>query len=193
MYLQHCELGRSASLVPGSVAVIQGADLSSYDSAAIALPRSAPLPTSLLGTSVIVTEASDSVATRREAGLYSVSPTEIRFHEPEGTPPGQVTGTVQHQGALSEPGTVQVSRVAPGLFSANGSGLGVATAVRVARDGTRSPLEVYRYDPHLKRYVAVPLDVRAAFSPVCLTLYGTGLAGRRKAGQRLDPKPACRR
>ena len=151
----------SASLAPGSVAVVQGADHSSYESAATALPRSAPLPTSLLGTSVIVIEASDSVATRREAGLYSVSPTEIRFHVPEGTPPGHVTVTVQHQGALSEPVTVRVSRVAPGLFSANGNGHGVAaaTAVRVARDGTRTPLEVCRYDPDRKRYVAVPLDV----------------------------------
>ena len=169
----------SAGLAPGSVAVIQGADLSSYESAATALPRSAPLPTSLLGTSVIVTEASESGATRREAGLYSVSPTEIRFHVPERTLPGQVMVTVQHGGALSEPVEVQVSRVAPGLFSANGDGRGVAaaTAVRVARDGTRTPLDVYRYDSGRKRYVAVPLDVRATFSPVYLALYGTGLRG----------------
>ena len=169
----------SASLAPGSVAVILGADLSSYESPAIALPRSAPLPTSLLGTLVIVTDASESGATRREAGLYSVSPTEIRFQVPEDAPTSQVTVTVVHEGALSEPATVQVSPVAPGLFSANGDGLGVAaaTAVRVARDGTRTPLEVYRYDPDQKRYVAVPLDVRATFSPVYLTLYGTGLRG----------------
>lgn len=74
---------------------------------------------------------------------------------------------------------MQVDRVAPALFSANGDGQGVAaaTAVRVARDGTRTPLEVSRYDPDQKRYVAIPLDVRADFSPVYLTLYGTGMLG----------------
>ena len=50
-------------------------------------------------------------------------------------------------------------------------------AVRVARDGTRTPLEVSRYDPEQKRYIAVPLDIRADFSPVYLTLYGTGALG----------------
>ena len=74
---------------------------------------------------------------------------------------------------------VQAGRVAPGLFSANGDDRGVAaaSAVRIARDGTRTPLEVYRYDPEEGRYVAVPLDVRSSFSPVYLTLYGTGVLG----------------
>ncbi|MDE0265262.1 MAG: hypothetical protein OXJ37_22875 [Bryobacterales bacterium] len=56
-------------------------------------------------------------------------------------------------------------RVAPGLFSANGDGLGVAvaTAVRVARDGTPTPLEVSRYDPEQKRHFAAPLNIRADY------------------------------
>ena len=178
----------TASLAPGSVAVIQGVGFSSHESPAIALPRSAPLPTSLLGTSVIVTESSDSGTSRREAGLYSVSTSEIRFQVPESTPPGNVTVTVQHKGAVSEAVTVQVDRVAPGLFSANGDGDGVAaaSAVRVAHDGTHTPLAVYRYDHQRKRYIGVPMDVRSTLSRVHLGLYGTGLrGGERRAGVKI--------
>ena len=169
----------SARLAPGAVAVIRGTELSSDPTSATSLPRSAPLPTSLLGTSVTVIETSESSSTGRAAGLYSVAPTEITFRVPAGITPGQVDLTVLHQGSVSEAVKVQVGRVAPGLFSANGDGKGVAaaTAVRVARDGTYTPLEVSRYDPDQKRYVAVPLDVRADFSPVYLTLYGTGMRG----------------
>ena len=146
-------------MAPGSVAVIRGADFSSHESPATALPRSALLPTSLSRTSLFVADASESGSTRRDAGLHSVSPSEIRFHLPEGTLTGQATVTVQHQSVLSEPLGVQVRRAAPGLFSANGDGRGVAaaTAVRVARDGTRTPLEVSRYDPDQRQQVAVPL------------------------------------
>ena len=169
----------SASLSPGAVAVIRGTELSSDPASATSLPRSAPLPTSLLGTSVTVIETSESGSTGRAAGLYSVAPTEITFRVPEGITPGQVDLTVLHQGSVSEAVKVQIDRVAPGLFSANGNGQGVAaaTAVRVARDGTRTSLEVSRYDPEQKRYVAVPLDIRADFSPVYLILYGTGMVG----------------
>jgi len=169
----------NSTLAPGAVALIRGTDLSSYPTPATGLPRAVPLPTSLLGTSVIISEGNEPDSTKREAGLYAVSPTEVRFQMPEDTPLGQVNLTVLHEGSVSEPVTVQVSRVAPGLFSANGNGQGVAAAmaVRVARDGTRTPLEVSRYDPEQKRYIAVPLDIRADFSPVYLTLYGTGALG----------------
>lgn len=171
--------GYFARLAPGSVGSVRGADLSSDESAATALPQSDPLPTSLVATSVTITDSSEQGSAKRRAGLYSVSPTEIRFRMPEETDPGQVTLIVEHQGVLSEPFAVQVSRVAPGLFSANGDGRGVAaaSAERVATDGTSTPLEVYRYDPEEGRHVAVPLDVRSGFSPVYLTLYGTGILG----------------
>ena len=164
---------------PGSVAVIQGADLSSARSSANEFPVSFPLATTLAGTSVIVTESVGQGELRREAGLFSVSPTEIRFLMPDVTTEGAVSVTVAHEGALSEPVAIDVTTAAPGLFSANGDGRGVAAAaaVRVARDGRRTPLEVAQYDPVLKRYVALPLDVRTGFDRVYLTLFGTGIRG----------------
>lgn len=172
----------AADIAEGSVAVILGTNLSSSGSASNELPSSVALPTSLIETSVIVADATGTDSARREAGLYSVSPTEIRFQMPAGTASQDVRVTVHHRGALSEPFEVRVGSVAPGLFTANGDGKGVAaaSAVRVAHNGTRTPLEVARYDPEQKRYVAAPLDVGAEFSPVYLTLYGTGIRGSQR-------------
>ena len=172
----------AANIAEGSVAVILGSNLSSSGSASNELPRSVPLPTSLLETSVIVADGTGTDSARREAGLYSVSPAEIKFQMPAGTASRDVSVTVNHQGSLSDPVEVPVGSVAPGLFSANGDGKGVAaaSAVRVAHDGTRTPLDVARYDPERKLYVAAPLDVWAEFSPVYLTLYGTGIRGSRR-------------
>ena len=81
--------GYFTRLAPGSVGAVRGADLSSHESAATALPQSDPLPTSLLATSVILTESPGQGSVKRRAGLYSVSPTEIRFRVPEEAEPGQ--------------------------------------------------------------------------------------------------------
>ena len=172
----------AANIAEGSVAVILGANLSSSGSASNELPSAVALPRSLLETSVIVADGTGTDSARREAGLYSVSPTEIRFQMPASTASQEVRVTVHHRGSLSEPVEVRVGSIAPGLFTANGDGRGVAaaSAVRVAHDGTRTPLEVARYDPELERYVAAPLDVGADFSPVYLTLYGTGIRGSQR-------------
>lgn len=170
---------RSSTVAPGVIAVVQGTDLASDSSPAIALPRSTSLPTILQGTSVIIAHDSGTESAKQEAGLYSVTPTETTFRMPEDFQSGLATVTVMHEGGLSEPIVVQVSRVAPGLFAANGDGRGVAaaTAFRVSGDGTRTQVAVSRYDPDQKRYVAVPLDAREILSRVYLTLFGTGLRG----------------
>ena len=169
----------AASVAPDSVAVLRGTDLAPGISAGPALPRSVPLPTALLDTSVTVADRTETSWARRVAGLYSVSPTEIRFRVPERAAKGLVIVTVNREGSVSEPRGIVVTSVAPGLFSANGDGRGVAaaTAVRVARDGTRTALQVSRFDTVRQRHVAVPIDLSGDADPVYLTLFGTGLRG----------------
>ena len=55
-------------------------------------------------------------------------------------------------------GAIQLAAVAPGLFSANASGQGVAAAValRVKADGSQSFEPVARFDQANNRFVAVP-------------------------------------
>lgn len=169
----------AADVAPGSVAVIRGLELSSGISAAKELPRSVGLPTALLETSVIVADRTETSWARREAGLYSVAPTEIRFLVPERAAVGLVIVHVLREGIRSRGRGVQVTSVAPALFSADGSGSGVAaaSASSVARDGTRTALAVARYDSSQRRHVAVPLDVRQGADPVYLTVFGTGMRG----------------
>ena len=165
---------------PGAIAVLHGSDFASSFASASALPRSAPQPTSLLGTSVTV---ADSTWARRDAGLYSVAPTEIRLQLPDKTAIGLVTVTVNRAGAKTERLAVQETAVAPGLFSSNGDGRGVAavSAFRIARNGRRTDLDVARHDPRLGWYVAVPLDLGSLLDKVYLHLYGTGIRGGTRA------------
>ena len=169
----------AANVAPGSVAVIRGSELSSGISAAKQLPRSVRLPTALLETSVIVADRTETSWARREAGLYSVAPTEIRFLVPERAAVGLTVVHVVRDGVRSRARAVQVTNVAPALFSADGNGRGVAaaSASRVARDGTGTALAVARYDSSQRRHVAVPLDVRGSADPVYLTVFGTGMRG----------------
>ncbi len=182
------------SLAPGTVGVIEGVDLASGTEALKRLPESVPLPTALLETSVTVTDRTPTSWARRKAGLYSISPTEIRFLMPERAANGLVIVTVEREGKASKRRGIHLGKVAPALFSANGDGRGVAaaSAIRVARNGTETSLEVVRYDSALRRYVATPIDLRSSRDPVYLTFFGTGMRGRDEAasvtigGERVD-------
>ncbi|MDE0628041.1 MAG: hypothetical protein OXH99_16725 [Bryobacterales bacterium] len=169
----------AAALAPGSVAVILGTDLAPGVAAAAALPQGLGLPTALLETSVTVRDLTETSWARRAAGLFSVSPTEIRIQIPEATATGKVIVTVSREGSVSERRGIRVTSVAPGLFSANGDGRGVAaaTAVRRERDGGMTELAVSRLDTFRQRYVAVPLNVSGNRDQAYLTLFGTGFRG----------------
>lgn len=73
-------------------------------------------------------------------------------------------------------GAKQNPWVAPGLFSANADGKGVAAAnaLRIKADGTQSYEPVAVYDSTQKKYVSVPIDLGPATDKVYLLLYGTG-------------------
>ncbi len=114
-----------------------------------------------------------------------VSPTEIRFQVPEGASEELAGVIVLRSGVESERLVIQLTAVAPGLFSANGVGRGVAaaSAVRIARNGTETPMDVARLEPALGRYLPVPLDLGERSDRVYVRLHGTGI--RRASGARL--------
>ncbi len=67
--------------------------------------------------------------------------------------------------------------VAPGLFSANSDGQGVAAAqvLRVKSDGSQSYESIAKYDQNLMRFVHLPVNTLAGTDQVFLVLYGTGI------------------
>jgi uncharacterized protein (TIGR03437 family) len=164
-------------LAPESITAGFGSTLGDDTLAASSLP----LPTTLGGLSLKVT---DSAGDERLAPLFFVSPGQINYQIPPGTVNGPVTVMVTNGAGPVASGTAIVANVAPGLFSANSSGQGVAAAValRVKADGSQSFEPVAQFDSAQNRYVPVPIDLGPdlgnASDQVFLVLYGTGLKFR---------------
>ena len=122
-----------------------------------------PLPTLLGKYGVTVT---DGAGNARAAGLYLISPTQINLVIPTGTVPG--TALVNVTGSTAIPIQVTIGAVAPGLFSADATGKGLAAAqiVRVHSDGSQT-LEAVSSAP-----------IAFAGDTLYLVLYGTGVRSR---------------
>ena len=154
---------------PESLMTIEGSDLGPARQAV----RSDPLRLAMLGSSVSVT-GSDDVS--RVAGLKLVASGRINFVVPADTPTGTESVSVGVPGASSESFEISVAGTAPGLFSANLSGTGVAAAeiVRIAPDGTQTREPAFVRDPETASYIAVALDLGSAEDQAWLVLCGTG-------------------
>lgn len=132
-----------------------------------------PLPTTLDSTSVRVR---DALGVERLAPLFFVAPTQVNFLVPSGTSNGAATITIVSGDGTTSTGVAQIGSVAPGLFSANSDGQGIAAAVtlRVRADGQQIFEPVSRFDPASNRSVAVPIDLGPDTDQVFLIAYLTG-------------------
>ena len=138
---------------------------------------SQPLPTVLAGVSVTIT---DNLGVTRLAPLFYVSPTQINFLVPNGTATGDAALTITNGNSEIAKGTVKINAVAPGLFSADASGQGVAAgiAVRVKADGTQIIEPLARFDATQGKLVDAAIDLGAASDRVYVVLFGTGIRFR---------------
>ncbi len=162
-----------AELAADSIVAAFGSELATQTLAAPGLP----LPTTLAGTTVRVR---DSAGIERLAPLFFVSPGQVNYLMPAGTAPGAATMTITSGSGKLSLGAVQIATVAPGLFTANANGQGVAAAValRVRSDGSQVFEPVARFDAATGRFVPVPIDLGPPTDQVFLVLYGTGLRNR---------------
>ncbi len=155
----------SYRFAPESIVVALGQDFTNRSGTA----NGRPLPRRLAGLEVTV---KDSAGVSRLASLYYAGPSQVTYVMPVGTAPGVATVTVGSQvsGAL-------VSSVAPGLFSADGTGSGVAlaTAERFTSDGQQISEPVYQCS---STCVPVPMDLGAPSDTLLVYFQGTGIRGR---------------
>jgi uncharacterized protein (TIGR03437 family) len=160
-------------LASGSIAASFGTNLATGTQAANTLP----LPTNLAGTTISVR---DNLGIERLAPLFFVSPTQANFQIPPGASNGTAFLTITSGNGAVSTGTLQIANVAPGLFTANVNGQGVATALalRIKGDGSQSFEPVARFDAAQSRFVPVPIDLGPTSDQVFLVLYGTGIRGR---------------
>lgn len=158
-----------ASLAAESIVAAFGTGLAT----GVSIADSLPLPTSLLGTTVKV---KDKAGMERLAPLFFVAPSQINYQIPPGTLPGTAAVTVTSGDGGISVGNVNITAVAPGLFSANASGQGVAaaTALRIKTDGSQIYEPVGVYDAARNQFVPVPIDLGPEGEQVFLILFGTG-------------------
>ncbi len=134
------------------------------------------LPTELAGTTV---EIKDSAGTTRRAPLFLVSPTQVNYLMPSLTAPGACVVTIKSGDGKIAVGAVQAASVAPGLFTANASGQGVAAGVALrVRDNIQSFEPIAVFDPAQNKFVSRPIDLGPEGDQVFLILYGGGFRFR---------------
>jgi uncharacterized protein (TIGR03437 family) len=131
------------------------------------------------GVSVLVTDGAgaDLPATM----LYSVaSPPQLAFVVPAAAATGVAMITITNGDGTISLSSAPIFQVAPGLFSADSSGSGIAAAevLTVAANGSQTYSPVASYDPTLGIYVPIPIDPSSPTDQVFLILYGTGIRGR---------------
>ncbi|NOT60389.1 MAG: hypothetical protein HOP19_09215, partial [Acidobacteria bacterium] len=156
-----------------SIVAVFGTNLAS----GIGIGATVPLPTTLNGTTVRVT---DSANVTRDAGLFFVSPQQINMEVPANTADGAATLTVTNGGGQSFATRINVRAVVPGVFTLNANGLGVPAAqlLRVKADGSQVYEDVARFDATLNRWVTKPIVFGPESEQAVLVLYGTGLRKR---------------
>lgn len=159
----------AGELAPEVIAAAFGTNLAANTQAATELP----LPTQLAGVSVRVR---DRTSAERDAPLFFVSPNQINYQ----IPPGAANGIAMVSVSSGAAGIMEIASVAPGLFSANANGQGVAAAVvlRVRADGAQQFESVAQFDAGQNRFVAKPIDVSNLAEQVFLILFGSGMRNR---------------
>lgn len=134
-----------------------------------------PLPTVLSGVSVQTTDASKASFMNP---VFYVAPNQINFVIPAGVGIGMATVKILNGDSTPPSTTVQVAAVAPGLFTANGGGTGVAAAIAIRRSiATQTDTDVPVFHCDANSCTSMPIEL-ADDSQVFLELYGTGIRGR---------------
>jgi len=169
----------NVGITPDSLASVFGQQISTMREVA-----PTPWPTRLGDVSVVI--VNDSAGNSIGASILFVSPGQMNIWIPPGVAPGPatiafpVTGLPLGEGAAAlriSPVTIQ--KVAPALFSVNGTGSGVAAASAVqitAGSSLVAPIPVFQCDAAGGNCGAVPISL-GIDTPVYLSLYGTGIRG----------------
>ena len=164
----HAASFSGGSFAPNQIVSVFGPNLAESTATA----QETPLPTLLAGTTVTIT---DSTGVERSAALFFASRTQINCLIPPETATGPAALTVRTADGESVTAPIVIETVAPGLFSADASGRGVAAAffLRDASDGSRG--EGLTFDPETR--AAVPINLGPEGDEVFLLLFGTGIRG----------------
>ena len=144
--------------------------------AAFEVAKTVPLPTTLGGVSIRVT---DSEGADSATGFFFSSSQQSNFLIPPGVALGDAVLTVFQGDQILASGSVRIESVAPTLFAANASGQDAAAARFLLVLADNSRVEDFLFDPNLPEgsRTAVPIDLSGEGEQVFLLLFGTGIRG----------------
>ena len=157
----------NAAVAPDSIASVFGSNLATQTE--VAPP---PLGDNVAGTTVSIT-GSDGVS--RPANIFFVSPGQVNFLVPAGTPAGAAQASILSGNGSVSSSLFEVSAIAPGIFTANAQGLAAAVVLRVHSDGSQTVESVAQTIGN--QIVPAPISLDPSTDKVYLELYGTGLRG----------------
>jgi uncharacterized protein (TIGR03437 family) len=163
----------AGGLAPESIAAGFGSALGNENVSASSLP----LPTTLGGLTLKIT---DSAGVERPAPLFFVSPGQLNYLVPPDAAIGPANLKVVNSAGPIASGRIQISRVAPGVFSANAIGQGplAGFALRIKSDGSQFYEPIAQFDSVQNRFVPVPIDLGPPSDQVFLGFFGAGLRFR---------------
>ena len=158
----------NTTVAPDGLVSAFGADLATTTAVSLSFP------TSLGGTSITLL---DSAKISYPVQIYSVSPTQVNYLVPSAANPGPATLTVTSADGVQTTGIVLVQPVAPGLYTANANGEGVAAAIAVTghADGSQSIADAFTCGTTAGSCVPAPISLGLSTDTVILELFGTGI------------------
>ncbi|MBX3278322.1 MAG: hypothetical protein KF868_10000 [Acidobacteria bacterium] len=149
-------------VAPGSIAAAFGSNLATATAAAAAQP----LPTSLAGTTLRING--------ELARLFFVSPGQVNFLLPPGTPPGSASIEITAGDGTVSRGVIEVVQVAAGLFTANSDGRGALASLLLRVENGNLDYQPLA-QPGDDGFITRPIAFSNANESLFLVLYLTGL------------------
>jgi uncharacterized protein (TIGR03437 family) len=140
--------------------------------AALVTAPQGTVPQSLAGVSVVIRDTGGQEA---PAMLFFVSPTQINYLVPARLEPGPAVVNVQSGGRTIATGSLLIQTVAPGIFTANADGKGVAAASYLRAGPPITTGTAFRCDAAPGTCRPEPIDLGDPADRVFLQLFATGL------------------
>jgi len=159
----------NSAIAPNQIISLFGQNFGSQ----VVVATQTPLPTSLGG---VRAELIDSTGATHAMPLFFVAPGQLNTLVPDGVSTGAARLRVIGPDGQAGEAAIQITAVAPGLFSANatGEGIAAAAAIRIAADGAQTPVPVLTGANPVQ---GLPLDLGPAGEQMVLLLFGTGFRG----------------
>ena len=136
-----------------------------------------PLPTSLMGTVVRIIDSEGRI---HYGSFFFVDFIQTNFFIPDGVALGPAEVVISNADGVISRGVIVIAPIAPGVFTANASGEGIAAAqfISIAADDTRVDGLTFDCSAGIGNCVGIPIDLGGDGDEVFLVLFATGVRGR---------------